>query len=155
MGDDRKYPQRPIIGVGGLIFQGSEALLIKRGKDPGFGQWSIPGGAIRVGEPIAFGLQREMEEEVGLRVEVGPLVEVVERIFRDQQGRVAYHYVILDYLCFPEPGAPCPGSDAADARYVPPEQWPEYDLPDITLRTLEKAWRQYETIRGNGGSSGG
>lgn len=135
----REYPDRPIVGVGGLLFQGRSALLIKRGKPPGQGQWSIPGGAVKVGETLTEGLAREMVEEVGLNVTVGPLVEVVERIFLDDNGRALYHYVLMDYLCFPREGALNPGSDAAEARYVPPEEWPEYHLPAITIQVLHKA----------------
>ena len=136
--DDRKYPKRPILGVGGLIFNGDELLLIKRGKDPGRGRWAIPGGAVKAGETLAEALAREMMEEVGLTVEVGPLVEMVERVFRDEDGRVMYHYVIMDYLCLPGPETPKPGSDAAELKYVPPEQWTDYGLPAFSIRILEK-----------------
>ncbi|MBU2550037.1 MAG: NUDIX hydrolase [Proteobacteria bacterium] len=143
----REYPQRPIVGVGGLIFKDRSAILVRRAKDPGRGNWSLPGGAVRTGENLARALAREMDEEVGLQVEVGPLVEVVEFIFPDNDGRVAYHYVVLDYLCRAEDGPPRPGSDVSEALYVPPENWPEYKLPAITLRVLNKgidmlsAWR--------------
>jgi len=134
----REYPRRPILGVAGLVFEGRSALLVKRGKEPGLGRWSIPGGAVRVGETLTQALVREMAEEVGLEVEVGPLVEVIERIFPDPDGRVLYHYVVLDYLCSAGPGRPRPGSDAAEARYVPQDEWPAYGLPSITVRVLNQ-----------------
>ena len=137
--DDRSYPARPILGVGGLIFQGEAILLVRRGKDPGKGLWSIPGGAVMVGESLVKGVAREIHEEVGLSVQVGPLVEVVERVIRDDNGGVAYHYVILDYLCWPRSGQMRPGSDAADARFVEPRDLPQYGLTRDALRVLDKA----------------
>jgi ADP-ribose pyrophosphatase YjhB (NUDIX family) len=137
--DNRSYPVRPIVGVGGLIFQGEAILLVQRGKEPGKGLWSIPGGAVVVGESLAQGVAREILEEVGLCVQVGPLVEVVERIIRDDNNGVAYHYVILDYLCRPLSGPMRPGSDAADARFVEPNDLTRYGLTKAALRVLEKA----------------
>jgi ADP-ribose pyrophosphatase YjhB (NUDIX family) len=137
--DDRRYPARPIVGVGGLILNGNAVLLVQRGKEPGRGRWSIPGGGVRVGEALADGLIREMAEETGLDVSAGPLVEVVERIFYDESGRVIWHYVIMDYLCRIEGGTLRAGSDAMDAAFVPPEQWPDYDLAPDAVRVLEKA----------------
>ncbi len=137
--DSRQYPARPILGVGGLIFRDGAALLVKRGKEPGKGQWSIPGGAVRVGEKVAEAVVREIREEVGLTVTVGPLVEVVEKVFPDDEGRPLYHYVILDYLCFSDGGPVRPGSDAEEARFVPPGEWPDYRLAADAARVLRKA----------------
>ncbi|MBW2092943.1 MAG: NUDIX hydrolase, partial [Deltaproteobacteria bacterium] len=130
----RTYPSRPIIGVGGLLFRGDELLLVKRAKEPGFGRWSIPGGAVEVGETLAQGLAREMAEEIALNVEVGPLVEIVERIFHDPEGKVQYHYIILDYLCFAQNGEPHPGSDVSEVCFVPPEKWPDYIRDPASLK---------------------
>ncbi|MFH1091363.1 MAG: NUDIX hydrolase [Pseudomonadota bacterium] len=143
----RLYPSRPIVGVGGLVFDGRSVLLIKRAKDPGRGRWSIPGGAVDLGETLPQGLKREMLEEVGLKVEVGPLVEAVDRIFTDANGRIRYHYVVLDYLCFPGPGEPKPGSDAAEARFVPPEEWADYGLGRLGLKILHQALKTYEALQ--------
>lgn len=134
----RVYPARPILAAAGLIFRGEEALLARRAKDPGAGTWSIPGGAIRVGETLSQGLMREMSEEIGLAVRVGPLVEVVERVLRDEDGRVKYHYVVLDYLCFAPPLEPIAGSDASEVRFVPSAEWPAYGLAPLTIAVLEK-----------------
>lgn len=143
----REYPRRPIVAVGGLVFDGRSAALVKRGKSPGLGQWSIPGGALQVGETLTQGVAREIGEEIGLDVEIGPLVETVERIIPDDQGRVKYHYIILDYLCRPVPGGRLrAGSDAADARWAPPEEWPLYNLPDLTVRVLAKALAMAEEM---------
>lgn len=134
----REYPERPIVGVGGLIFDNESVLLVKRGKEPGKGKWSIPGGALKVGETLTEGAAREVLEEVGLKVDVGPLVEAVERIFPDEDGRVLYHYVILDFLCIAESNQPEAGSDADDARYVHRCEWVDYGLPASAIRVLEK-----------------
>ena len=141
MAGSREYPPRPIVGVGGLIFEGDSVLLVKRGNPPGRGLWSIPGGAVRTGESLAEALKREMDEEVGLAVSVGPLVEVVERVIPDDDGRVRYHYVILDYLCFAEPGPARPGSDADDARFLPPGEWSRFGLSAHAVQVFEKAKR--------------
>jgi 8-oxo-dGTP diphosphatase len=137
--DNRLYPVRPILAVGGLLFQDEQVLLVRRAKDPGYGKWSIPGGAVKVGESLTEAVIREMAEEVGLYVTVGPLVEVVERVFRDEFGRITYHYVIMDYLCRVNSGVMTPGSDASDARMVGPEDWPLYELTDDTVSVLNKA----------------
>ena len=136
---DRVYPTRPILCVAGLIFKGRDILLVKRAKQPGYGQWSIPGGAVKVGESLAGALAREMSEEVGLDLEIGPLVEVFERVITDREKRVVYHYVIMDYLCSPLTDPPRPGSDASEARYVPPEQWPDYGIQEESIEVMRKA----------------
>ena len=145
----RVYPARPILAAAGLIFRGEEALLARRAKDPGRGAWSIPGGAIRVGETLSEGLMREMSEEVGLEVRVGPLVEVVERVFRDEDGRVKYHYVVLDYLCFAPPLEPNPGSDVSEAKFVPSAEWPAYGLAPLTIAVLEKGQSLARNLKGS------
>jgi len=144
----RVYPARPIVAAAGLVFRGEEALLVRRAKDPGRGAWSIPGGAVRVGETLHQGLAREMLEEVSLDVRVGPLVEVIERVFRDEDGRVKYHYVVLDYLCFAPDGEPQAGSDVSEALFVPHAQWPAYGLARLTMDVLEKGRRMALDLKG-------
>jgi 8-oxo-dGTP diphosphatase len=114
----RHYPSGPVLSVAGVVMAGDKVLLVKRGRAPAKGIWSIPGGAVEVGESLEEALKRELMEETGLQVRVGPLVEVVERVLPDDQGKVEYHYVILDYLCFADPEEPRAGSDAAAARWV-------------------------------------
>lgn len=118
----RHYPELPVVGVGAVVLAQAEGrvwvLLIQRGAPPSVGIWSIPGGAVELGEGLAPACAREVAEETGLAVEVGPLVEVVERVLRDDQGRVEYHYVLMDYLCRARLAPPRAGDDALDARWV-------------------------------------
>ena len=128
MSDSREYPSRPVVGVGAvvLISQADAArygwsgetvnpgvVLVKRKYEPLRGQWTLPGGGIEVGETLEAGIARELVEETGLIVDVGPIVEVFDRIVPDDDGRTRYHYVLIDYLCVPTGGRLCAGSDVA------------------------------------------
>lgn len=136
---DRKYPESPIVGVGGVIFEGEAVLLIQRGKEPGLGQWSIPGGVVRAGETLKEAVAREILEETHLEVEVVGLAKVLERIFPDSDGRIAYHYVLIDFLCRRVGGFLRGDSDARDARFVPLEDLPSYDVVSITREVIRRA----------------
>lgn len=114
----REYPERPVIGVGAVILEGGRVLLIERGQAPLKGEWSLPGGALELGETLEEGIRREVLEETGLIVEPMGIVEVVDRISRDAQGRVQYHYVLVDYLCRVTGGGLACATDAADARWA-------------------------------------
>jgi 8-oxo-dGTP diphosphatase len=116
--DRRRHPERPIVAVGAVIFDGDRVLLVKRGREPLKGAWSLPGGAVEVGETLDAALAREVLEETGLSVEVGLMIEVLDRVQFDADGRVEYHYVIIDYLCRPFAGSAAHGSDALDVRWV-------------------------------------
>jgi ADP-ribose pyrophosphatase YjhB (NUDIX family) len=135
----REYPSRPFVAVGGLIFKGEKALLVRRAKDPGRGQWSIPGGAIEVGETLHQALSREMREETNLAVEIGPLVEAVDRIVHDAEGNVMFHYIVVDYLCFAPAEEPRPGSDVSEVCFASAKDWPGFGLDRLALDTLHKA----------------
>ncbi len=140
----REYPERPIVGVGGILLEGSRILLVRRGAEPLRGEWSIPGGAVEVGEPLAEALAREMLEETGLRVQILHLVEVLDRILLGDDGRVRYHYVLLDYLCRPVGGELRAGSDASEARWVDRSELDHYGLRPETRQVIEKAFRMRE-----------
>ncbi|MCB2188529.1 MAG: NUDIX hydrolase [Deltaproteobacteria bacterium] len=135
----RRYPASPVVGVSGVVLAGESVLLVKRGAEPAKGLWSLPGGGLELGETLAQGVAREIAEETGLAVEVGPLVEVVERLRRDAADRVEYHYVLLDYLCRAEPTPPTAGDDAAQARWVPLDQVGDLGLTADTARVIAKA----------------
>ncbi len=138
---NRRYPDAPLIGVAGVVFKNDEVLLIRRGRPPALGRWSIPGGLVEVGENLTQALVRELEEETRVRVQVAGLIEVVERIDRDQAGRARYHYVILDYLCFWRSGQPSPASDAERAEWFAPPALDRLGLDSTTQRVIEKARR--------------
>jgi mutator protein MutT len=135
----RKYPDHPIVGVGGIIFEGDQVLLIKRGKEPGLGQWSIPGGVVHTGETLKEAVVREVFEETHLEVEVMALAKVLERIFRDPDGRIAYHYVLVDFLCQLVKGTLQPDSDAQEACFVPLKELASYKVVPITLEVIRRA----------------
>ncbi|HMD47585.1 MAG TPA: NUDIX hydrolase, partial [Bryobacteraceae bacterium] len=97
--DQRRYPSRPFLGVGALIFEASKILLVERGKEPLKGYWSLPGGILETGERLEDALRREVLEETGLEVEPLSIFEIFERIMPDAAGRAEYHYVLIDYLC--------------------------------------------------------
>ena len=145
--DSREYPKRPIVGVAGVVIRGDEVLLIRRGREPRKGAWSLPGGALLLSEPIEEGVRREVLEETGLRVHPLELVEVLDRIVLDASGRTQYHYVLLDWLCSLEKeasadqagSAPRASSDAAEARWVDRSALSAYDLEPFTLRIIAKA----------------
>ena len=114
----RLHPEQPIVSVGAVVIDGDRVLLVKRGQPPLKGQWSLPGGAVEVGETLDDALVREVREETCLDVRVGPVVDVLDRITRDAGGRVEYHYVIIDYLCHLVGGSLACASDADEARWV-------------------------------------
>lgn len=135
---DRFYPERPYVGIGAVIVVGDRVVLIKRGKEPMAGRWSLPGGAVELGETLHEAVRREMREETGLDVRVGPPVEVFDRITRDPDGRVQYHFVLVDYLCWPEGGALAAGSDVADAALVGRDELAAYDLTALTADVIRR-----------------
>ena len=137
--DRRQYPDRPFVGVGAVIVDGGRVLLVKRKYEPLAGRWSLPGGAVEVGETLEESIAREMLEETGLEVEVGPVIEVFDRITRDDDGRVRYHFVLVDYLCWPAGGRLQAGSDVAEAVFVEPEDLGPYGLTDKATAVIERA----------------
>ena len=133
------YPNRPLIGVGVVVFKGDRVLLIRRGKPPREGQWSLPGGRQRLGERIAATARREVAEEAGIEVEVGGLLDVVDSITRDAAGAVQYHYTLVDLLAEWRSGKAQPGHDAAAVAWADPADLAPYDLWTETLRVIALA----------------
>ena len=138
----REYPSRPMVGVGAVVWDGNRVLLARRGKPPAQGIWSLPGGLIELGESAAEAVRREVREECGIEVEVGDLLGVFEPVFRESDGRIRYHYVVVDYLAYYRSGDLRIGDDAADAHWVAPADLPGYPLSeaarDMIGRALER-----------------
>jgi ADP-ribose pyrophosphatase YjhB (NUDIX family) len=126
------------VGVGGVVVRDGRALLIRRGKEPLYGRWTVPGGTVELGESLEEALVREMEEETGLRVEPLALLTVFDRIEREGR-RVVRHYVIVDYLCRWRSGEARAGSDALDVAWASAEELPRYDLPAKALEVVRDA----------------
>lgn len=114
----REYPEHPIVGVAAIVLRGDQVLLVQRGREPAKGLWGLPGGMLELGETLAEGLRREVREECGIEIEVGPLVAAFEPMLRDDAGRLRFHYVVLDYLAHYEGGELRAADDAADAAWA-------------------------------------
>lgn len=118
----REYPEHPIVGVAAVVLRAGQVLLVQRGREPARGLWGLPGGMLELGETVAEGVRREVWEECGVEIEVGPLVGVFEPMQRDDAGRLRYHYVVLDYLARYVGGELQAADDADDARWVSPAE---------------------------------
>jgi ADP-ribose pyrophosphatase YjhB (NUDIX family) len=137
--DPRQFPPRPIVGVGAVVVDDEErVLLVRRGRPPLAGEWSLPGGAVETGETLAAALQREVLEEAGLVVSVGPMIEVLDRIHSEADGRVAYHYVLIDYVCTPVGGRLGAGSDALDATWAHANELAALGVQPLTIEVVQK-----------------
>jgi mutator protein MutT len=137
----REYPERPVVGVGGVVIADGRTLLIRRGHAPLAGEWSIPGGTLELGETIHDGVRRELEEETGLQVRVLDLIEVFERIFPDGDGKPQYHFVILDYLCEMSGGEARAGSDVTNVAWAKELELERYSLTATATRVIKKAFQ--------------
>jgi 8-oxo-dGTP diphosphatase len=143
----REYPERPVVGVGGVIIEDGRALLIKRGAEPLRGQWSIPGGTLEIGETLQQGVARELLEETNLEVRVLDVIEVFDRIFPAEPSGLVnaargprFHYVIVDYLCERVSGQPQAGSDVTDVVYAREDELEQFHLTETATRVLRKAF---------------
>jgi len=135
----RDYPEHPIIGVGAVIIEGGRVLLVRRDTEPLRGEWSVPGGMLELGEKLRDGVRREVQEETGIDVEPGDVLDVFDSIFADTLGRTQYHYVLIDYLCRPLGGEPRAGSDVSDVRWVSAEALPAMGLRESIEQVVRKA----------------
>jgi ADP-ribose pyrophosphatase YjhB (NUDIX family) len=116
--DHRRYPPRPLLGVGAVIFRDGKVLLIERGKEPLKGWWTLPGGLVETGERLECAVRREVREETGLEIRPITAAAIFERIMPDVEGHTEFHYVIIDYLCQWQSGVVQAGSDVAKAEWV-------------------------------------
>ena len=146
----REYPIVPRVGVAAVVVRGDEVLLVRRGTEPLRGSWSLPGGLLELGETMAEGVAREVLEETGVRVRPVEIVATIDRILRDDDGRVRYHYVLVDWLCFAEDAEaePVYGDDAEAAGWVKREEISSetFALTEPTLGVIERALKMAETM---------
>lgn len=136
----REYPERPIVGVGAVIVEADRVVLIRRRYEPLAGQWSLPGGTLELGETLEQGAAREMLEETGLVVHIGPVIEVFDRIIYDDEKRVRYHFVLVDYLCWPVSGELRAGSDVEDAVFASRDDLAAYALTSKATAVIERGF---------------
>ncbi|HET7221268.1 MAG TPA: NUDIX hydrolase [Vicinamibacterales bacterium] len=154
MSFDRRYPSRPIVGVGAAVFASAAdaqqagwtghapelgVILVRRATEPLKGRWSLPGGAVEAGETLEAAIRREVLEETGLDVRVGSVVDVFDRILLDADGRAEYHFVLIDYVCRVRGGTLCAGSDVDDVVVADPDRLQPYQLTEKAIEVIGKA----------------
>jgi 8-oxo-dGTP diphosphatase len=135
----KPYPDRPVVGVGAVVLDGDRVLLVRRGHAPLKGHWSLPGGSVETGETLEQAVAREVLEETGIEIEVGPIVEVLDRISRDQDGRVEHHFVLIDFVARPTGGMLRSASDAEDAVWAGLPDLSKYEVAPVTVSVINKA----------------
>jgi ADP-ribose pyrophosphatase YjhB (NUDIX family) len=135
---DRIYPDRPVIGVGAVVIVEGRVVLVKRAHEPLLGHWNLPGGGVELGETLEAACAREVREETGLEVRVGPVIDVFDRITFDERGTVQYHFVLVDYLCHPAGGSLHRGSDASDVALADPADLAAYGLTDKAQQVIAR-----------------
>ena len=138
----REFPELPLVGVGAIIIEDDNVLLVKRAHPPLQARWSIPGGVLEVGEFIREAAIREAREETGLIVEPGELLGVYDRVLRNQEQRVQYHYVLIDFLCRPVGGELVAASDAEEVHWFTREELPALELAEDTQDVIRKGFEK-------------
>ena len=136
----REFPETPLVGVGAIIIEDSRVVLVKRAHPPLQAEWSIPGGVLEVGELVREAAIREAREETGLTVEPGELLGVYDRVLRDADQRVQYHYVLIDFLCRRVAGDRAAASDAAEVGCFTREELPGLNLAEDTVDVIRKGF---------------
>ena len=138
----RDYPERPIIGVAAVVIENDKVALVRRGRPPAYGEWSLPGGAVELVETVEKAVIREVREEIGLEVEVLELVAILDRIFLDKEGQPQFHYVLLDFLCRKTGGKLRASSDAISSAQVTFSALDKYKLTKETREVIDKAYQR-------------
>ena len=138
--EKREYPDRPCVGVGVIVFRDQEVLLVKRNNEPNKGQWSIPGGKQIIGETVTDAANRELLEETGVKVDQLLLVDVVDSIIPGVEGKIKYHYTLVDYMGQWLSGEPRPGDDAREVRWVFLNEIDSFSLLEKTIKIIHKAF---------------
>ncbi len=138
MPDSREYPTRPICGVGVVVRKGDSVLLIQRGREPRLGEWTVPGGAVELGESLRDAARREIREECGVEIELGEVVDAFEIVVHDEAGKVQYHYIVIDFAATFSAGELRPADDITDARWVTLRELGKYSLDEKTREEIVK-----------------
>jgi ADP-ribose pyrophosphatase YjhB (NUDIX family) len=145
----RLYPDRPVCGVGAVVWRDGQVLLVRRANPPRRGEWSLPGGAQEIGETVFEAVRREVLEETGIPIEVLGLVDVVDSIHRDEDGRVRYHYTLADVFARAAGGGEAAAGDATEAAWFDPGSlpalWPETER---IIRLAAEMWSVMEDTHG-------
>ena len=147
MEDDRRYPKRPMVGVGAILIRRDRILMAQRGKEPLKGWWSLPGGALEIGESLENAVRREALEETGLEIRPLRVFEIFERIIRDGSGAPEYHYVLIDYLCRATGGMLRPGDDVCAVEWVRRRDLRKRQITEGTLAVIQRAFRKQGRMR--------
>jgi 8-oxo-dGTP diphosphatase len=134
----REYPEHPVVGVGGVVVRDGRALIVKRAHEPRKGEWSLPGGLLELGESLQHAVRREIKEETTLDVTVGPIIETFDRVHHDDEGRIRYHFVIVDFVCWSDAGDAVPGSDADGVAWVRVNEIDDYGVNAHAKAVIEK-----------------
>jgi 8-oxo-dGTP diphosphatase len=144
----REYPDAPLVAVGALIIDQDKILLVKRKNEPGQGLWSIPGGVVELGERVEDAVKREVKEETGMTIKVERLLTTIDRIIKDSEGRVRFHYVIIDYLARPSEGTLGASTDAEDAKWIHLDNAKNFPATNLLVNLIDEAKRKgwLETI---------
>lgn len=135
-----------MVGVGAIVFREDRVLLARRGREPAFGKWSLPGGLVEIGESLRDAVRREVLEETGLQVRVKDLVAALDRVIPDHEGKIEYHYVLLDFLCEVEDGDPLPATDVTECAFIPLSQISARDLTEGTEQVIRRAYDRGQSI---------
>jgi ADP-ribose pyrophosphatase YjhB (NUDIX family) len=138
---DREYPTRPIVGIGIVVIKHDSVLLVRRGKPPNVGAWTLPGGAQEIGETAEQAARRELREETGLEAGDLHFAATVDNIRRDESGRVRFHYTIIDFATRWIGGEPVAATDVTEAVWAPLESLNDYDLWSEAHRVIAIARR--------------
>ena len=142
----REYPAHPVVGVGAVVVRDGKALIIKRAHEPRKGEWSLPGGLLELGESLQDAARREIREETNLDVTVGPVIETFDRVHRDDGGRIRYHFVIVDFLCWSESGDATAGSDADDVAWVRADEIDRYEVNAHARAVIERGLNYHQPL---------
>jgi ADP-ribose pyrophosphatase YjhB (NUDIX family) len=142
----REFPEVPLVGVGAIIIEDNRVVLVKRLHPPLQDKWSIPGGVLEVGELVREAAVREAREETGLVVEPGELLGVYDRVLRNQERLVQYHYVLIDFLCRRVAGDLTAASDAAEVRWFTRDELPALKLAEDTLDVIGKGFARLGSV---------